>query len=67
MKAAEYTLFSSANGTFSRIDYILGTNQALVNLRKLRIYQAFFFEPQSYEVRNQLQGEKTVKIQTQGG
>ena len=29
LKVAEYTLFSSAHGTFSRIDHILGHNMAL--------------------------------------
>ena len=37
--AEEYTFFSSAHGTFSRIDHILVTNQASVNLRKLKLYQ----------------------------
>ena len=37
--AEEYT-FSSAHGTFSRINHILGNNQASVNLRKLKLYQA---------------------------
>ena len=40
-KAAEYTFFSRAHGTFSRIDHILGSNQASVNL-KLKSYQASF-------------------------
>ena len=35
-KAAEYTSFSSAHETFSRIDHISGHNQVLVNLRKLK-------------------------------
>ena len=39
--AEEYTFFSSAHGTFSRIDHILGQNQPLVNLRKLKSYQAY--------------------------
>ena len=39
---ADYTFFSSAHGTFSRIDHILVTNQASVNLRKLKSYQASF-------------------------
>ena len=38
--AEEYTFFSSAHGTFSRIDHILATNQASVNVRKLKSYQA---------------------------
>ena len=32
-KTTEYTFFSSAHGTFSRIDHICVTNQALINLR----------------------------------
>ena len=41
-KAAEYTFFSSAHGTFLRIPYMLHTKEALVNLRKLESYQASF-------------------------
>ena len=33
---AEYTFFSSAYGTFSRIDHILGNKSKLINLRKLK-------------------------------
>ena len=38
--AEEYTFFSSAYGTFSRIDHILGHNQTSVNLRNFKSYQA---------------------------
>ena len=41
-KTADYTFFSSAHGTFSRIDHILVTNQASVNFKKLKLYQASF-------------------------
>ena len=41
-KTAEYTFFSSAHGTFSRIDHILGHKSSLSNLRKLISYQACF-------------------------
>ena len=37
--AEEYTYFSSADGTFSRIDLILGQKSTSVNLRKLKLYQ----------------------------
>ena len=33
---AEYTFFSSAHGTFSRIDHILGHKSNLINFRKLK-------------------------------
>ena len=41
-KTADYTFFSSAHGTFSRIITSWATNQATVNLRKLKSYQAPF-------------------------
>ena len=41
-KTTEYTFFSKAHGTFSRIDYILGHKSSSVNLRKLKSYQASF-------------------------
>ena len=41
-KTTEYTFFSSVHRTFSSIDHIWVTNQALVNLRKLKFYQVSF-------------------------
>ena len=41
-KKTECTFFSRAHGTFSRIDHIWVTNQALVNLRKLKAYHVSF-------------------------
>ena len=42
-ETTEYTFFSSAHGTFSRTEIISWvTNQALVNLRKLKLYQVSF-------------------------
>ena len=41
-KTTEYTFFSSAHETFSRIDHILGHKSSLVNLRKLKSYQVSF-------------------------
>ena len=41
-KTADYTLFSGAHRTFSRIDHILGHKSSSVNLRKLKSYQASF-------------------------
>ena len=39
--AEEYTFFSSAQGTFSRIDYILGHKSNLSKFKKLKSYYAF--------------------------
>ena len=40
LNAEEYTFFSSARGTFSRIDHILGHQSSSVSLGKLKSYQA---------------------------
>ena len=41
-KAAEYTFFSSAHGTFSRIDPILGHKSHLGNFKKIEIISSIF-------------------------
>ena len=40
--AEEYTFFSSAHGTFSRIDYILGHKSNLSKLKKTEIVSSIF-------------------------
>ena len=42
LKAAEYTFFSSANGTFSRIDHILVHRSNLGKLKKTEILSSIF-------------------------
>ena len=41
-KATEYTFFSSAHGTFSRIDHILGHKSSLSNFKKIEITSSIF-------------------------
>ena len=41
-KTADYTFFSSAHGTFSRIDHILGHNSSLSKFRKIEIISSIF-------------------------
>ena len=41
-KRAEYTFFSSAHGTFSRIDHILGHKSALSKYKKIEIIPCIF-------------------------
>ena len=41
-KATEYTFFSSAHGTFSKIDYILGYKSNLSNFKKIEIISSIF-------------------------
>ena len=41
-KVAEYTFFSSAHGTFSRIDHILGHESSLGKFKKIEIISSIF-------------------------
>ena len=41
-KTTEYTFFSSAHGTFSRIDHILGHKSSLGKFKKMKSYQVSF-------------------------
>ena len=41
-KAIEYTFFSSANGTFSKMDHILGHKSNLSNFKKIEIISSIF-------------------------
>ena len=41
-KATEYTFFSSAHGTFSKIDNILGYKSNLDNFKKIEIVSSIF-------------------------
>ena len=42
-KTKEYTFFSIARGTFSRIDHILGHKSSLGKLKKIEIVSSIFF------------------------
>ena len=41
---AEYIFFSSANGTFSKIDHILGHKSNLSKIKKTEIISGIFFD-----------------------
>ena len=41
-KATEYTFFSSAYGTFSKIDHILGCKSNLGNFKKIEFISSIF-------------------------
>ena len=41
-KTADYTFFSNANGTFSRIDHILGHKSNLSKFKNIKSYEASF-------------------------
>ena len=55
---AEYTFFSSAHGTFFRMDHILGHKSNLSKFKKIEIISSIFSWPQRYEIRYQLQEKK---------
>ena len=50
-KAAEYTFFSSAHGTFSRIDHILGHKSALNKYKKSEIIPCIFSDHNTMKLK----------------
>ena len=54
-----FTFFSSAHGTFSRIDHILGHKSNLDKFKKIEIIPSIFSDHNAL-IRSQLQ-EKTIK------
>ena len=54
-KAAEYTFYSSAHGTFSRIDHILGHKASLSKTKKIEIISSIFSD------HNTMRHEKNKK------
>ena len=48
-KAAEYALFSSAYGTFSRIDHMLGHHVSLSKFKKIEIISNVFSDPNTMD------------------
>ena len=59
-KTTEYTFFSSAHGTFSRIDRILGHKSSLGKFKKIDIVSSNFSNHNTMRSRYQLQ-EKNCK------
>ena len=63
-KATEYTFFSSAHGTFSKIDHILGYKSSLSNFMKIEII-SFFPTTMLYDLKSTTR-KKLQKAQTRG-
>jgi len=59
-KAAEYTFFSSAHGTFSRMDHILGYKPNLSNFKKIEIISSIFSDHKDIRLDNNNK-KKTAK------
>ena len=62
-KAAEYTFFSSAYGTFFRIDHILGHKTSLNKFKRVEIISNTFTDHNAMklEINHQKKAEKYIK------
>ena len=65
-KTSEYTFFSSAHGTFSTIDHILGHKSSLGKFKKIEITLSIFSDHNAMRLY-QVQEKNCKKIQTHGG
>ena len=59
-KTAEYTFFSSAHGTLSRIDHILGHKSSLGKLKKIEIISSIFSDHNAMRLEINYK-KKTIK------
>ena len=60
-KTADYTLFSSAHGTFSRTDYILCNKPSLGKFKKTEIISSIFSDHNAMRLGISYRGKKNVK------
>ena len=66
-KTMNLTFFSSAYGTFSRLDHILGHKSNLGKLKKIEIISSMFSDHNAVRLDVNYREEKLLKIQTYGG
>ena len=66
-KTTEYTFFSSAHGTFSRIDHILGHISSLDKFKKIEIISSIFSNHNVMRLDINYRKKKYKNIQTHGG
>ena len=59
-KTTEYTFFSSAHGTFSRIDHVLGHKSSLSKFKKIEIVPSIFSDHNAMRLDINY-GKKAVK------
>ena len=57
----KYTFFSSAHGTFSRIDHILGHKSNLSKFKKVEIISSIFFDHNAMRLDINYKGKKNVR------
>ena len=65
-KTTDYTFFSSAHGTFSRIDHILGHKSSLGKFNKTEIISSIFSNHNTVRLDINF-AKKLQKVQTHGG
>ena len=58
-KTADYTFFSSAHGTFSRIDHILGHKSNLSKFKKIEIISSIFSDHNAMRLEINYRGKNT--------
>ena len=59
--AEEYTFFSSAHGTFSRMDHILGHKSNLSKFKKIEILSSIFSDDNAVRLDINYQEKKNCK------
>ena len=60
-KTIDFTFFSSAHRTFSRIDHILGHKSSLGKFKKIEITSRIFPDNNAKDQRSTIGGKKTIK------
>ena len=60
-KTADYNFFSSAHGTFSRIDQILGHKSSLTKFKKTEIISSIFSDHNTMRLEINYRGKKSKK------
>ena len=64
--ADKYTFFSSAHGTFSRIDYILGHKSSLSKFKRIEIISSVFSDYNTMTLDINYKEKKLEETQTHG-
>ena len=65
-KTINFTFFSTAHGTFSRRDHILGHKSRLDKLKKIEIIPVIFSDHSAVRLDLNYRKKKLLKIQTYG-
>ena len=63
-KTADYTFFSSAHGTFSKIDYILGHKSSLSKFKKIEIISSTFSDHNAMRLEMNYRGKNVKNTNT---